>query len=326
MITCQIMGGLGNQLFQIFTTIAYALEQKQTFGFVYHKSSYGITPRSTYWENLLVSLKKNTHPSLPKEEKIIKENGFEYHKLPSIIPSIDPSSSSLILLFGYFQSHLYFEKYWDQIYKMVNFDLLKERVREKIRKLPLRVEKTQSNISIPSSNLLTREINEKWYKNAISIHFRIGDYKNLQDYHNIISYEYYQKSIHFILDEIEKREKKKTIQQPQQPQQTSQSIHILYFCEEKDKEEVNIILKKLKTVFPTIEFIKATDELEDWEQMLWMSCCKYNIIANSTFSWWGAYLNTAPDRIVCYPSTWFGPKKNHLNTSNLFPTFWKKIE
>ena len=66
------MGGLGNQLFQIFTTIAYALEQKQTFGFVYHKTSYGITPRSTYWENLLVSLKKNTHPSLPKEEKIIK--------------------------------------------------------------------------------------------------------------------------------------------------------------------------------------------------------------------------------------------------------------
>ena len=319
MITCQIMGGLGNQLFQIFTTIAYALEQKQTFGFVYYKTSYGITHRSTYWENLLVSLKKNTHPSLPKESKIIKENGFEYNKLPAIIPSLVPSS--LILLFGYFQSHHYFEKYWDQIYKMVNFDLLKERVQEKTRKLVLCVENAQSN----RSTLLGIEINEKWYKNAISIHFRIGDYKNLQDYYNILPYEYYEKSIHFILDEIEKREKKKKIQQ--QTQQTpSQSIHILYFCEEKDKEEVNIILKKLKTVFPTIEFIKATDELEDWEQMLWMSCCKYNIIANSTFSWWGAYLNTAPDRIVCYPSTWFGPKKNHLNTSNLFPTFWKKIE
>lgn len=324
MITCQIMGGLGNQLFQIFTTIACALEQNQTFGFVYYKTSYGITPRSTYWDNLLLSLKKNTHPSLPKEEKIIKENGFEYHKLPAVVPSLVPSS--LILLFGYFQSHLYFEKYWDQIYKMVHFDLLKERVREKIRTFlvtPFLIKNEQSNCS----NILKREKNEKWYKNAISIHFRIGDYKNLQDYHNILSYEYYEKSIYFILDEIEKREKKKTIHQPQNIQQTrSQSIHILYFCEEKDKEEVNIILKKLKTVFPTIEFIKATDELEDWEQMLWMSCCKYNIIANSTFSWWGAYLNTSPDRIVCYPSTWFGPKKSHLNTSNLFPTFWKKIE
>lgn len=60
MITCQIMGGLGNQLFQIFTTIAYALEQKQPFGFIYHKSSYGITPRSTYWDNLLLSLKEYT--------------------------------------------------------------------------------------------------------------------------------------------------------------------------------------------------------------------------------------------------------------------------
>ena len=169
MITCQIMGGLGNQLFQIFTTIAYALEQKQTFGFVYHKTSYGITHRPTYWDNLLLSLKKNTHPSLPKEEKIIKENGFEYNKLPAIIPSIDPSSSSLILLLGYFQSHLYFEKYWDQIYKMVNFDLLKEKVREKARKLFLCVKNEKSNISIPSSNLLTREINEKWYKNHLAV-------------------------------------------------------------------------------------------------------------------------------------------------------------
>jgi hypothetical protein len=55
--------------------------------------------------------------------------------------------------------------------------------------------------------------------------------------------------------------------------------------------------------------------------MLIMSCCKDNIIANSTFSWWGAYLNNHKDKIVCYPSQWYGPKKN-VSTKDLFPEEW----
>jgi hypothetical protein len=53
-----------------------------------------------------------------------------------------------------------------------------------------------------------------------------------------------------------------------------------------------------------------------------MSCCNYNIIANSSFSWWGAYLNTNPNKIVCYPKTWF---VNNTDTSDLCPLEWKKI-
>ena len=53
MITCNIVGGLGNQLFQIFATISYALEHKQKFGFII-KSFTGKRPM--YWDNFLISL------------------------------------------------------------------------------------------------------------------------------------------------------------------------------------------------------------------------------------------------------------------------------
>jgi hypothetical protein len=69
------------------------------------------------------------------------------------------------------------------------------------------------------------------------------------------------------------------------------------------------ILCQLTTQFPKITFIRADTTMEDWEHLLFMSLCDHNIIANSTFSWWGAYLNSNPGNIVCYPEQWFVNKR-----------------
>ena len=54
-----------------------------------------------------------------------------------------------------------------------------------------------------------------------------------------------------------------------------------------------------------------------------MSMCKYNIIANSSFSWWAAWLNVNPNKLILAPKKWFNSSK--VNTEDLVPDSWIRI-
>ena len=273
MITAKLLGGLGNQLFQIFTVISYGLKNNQIPRFLYSTHTAGMSTRTTYWDSILSNLNYMLVEKLP-EVKYIKERSFTYADLDSI------GQNGSYLLQGYFQSYKYFDKYHSSICRLLKLENQKQMVRNNTR----------------------YELD-----NSISIHFRIGDYKDIQDKHPILPLTYYANALQYILDNTK-----------------HQKLNVLYFCEEKDKHEVYKIVDVLKSMFTNVVFQHVTELTEDWQQMLVMSCCSHNIIANSTFSWWGAYFNINNGHIVCYPNKWFGPALAH-DTKDLFPKNWIQI-
>jgi hypothetical protein len=291
MISVNLMGGLGNQLFQIFTTIAYAIKHKHKFVFPY---SDKLAQRVTYWNNFMLSLKiftsanlnnRVTNTDIQKMENI-SEKDFRYNELPATDPAIQ------FKLNGYFQSYKYFENEVDQIYSL------------------LRLDKQKKQIVEDYPNLF-------WFDGTkISMHFRLGDYKQLQHYHPIMSPQYYQNALTTIFEKS-----------------SIKDATVLYFCEEEDNHIVTQFIDVLKMHFDTssykIEFVKVDDKIADWKQMLIMGCCDHNIIANSSFSWWGAYMNSSVDKVVCYPALWFGQTMHEhhgfKDTQDLFPEKWIKI-
>ena len=275
MISCDLKGGLGNQLFQIMATIAYCVQYKLPFVFPYSEM---LNERPTYWNTLFGNIKQYTaSPTNFKNPDEIRDILYQHPKYeePSFGYNEIPKYND-IMLCGYFQSYKYFENIQSRIADV--FDI-------KFKQIQTRNE---------FSDLLDSP-------NIVSMHFRMGDYKHKQEFHAILPVDYYINALN-----------------------TQNGIgRVLVFGEKEDHEEIQDKLKIIKEHITTT-FVIVDSAIPDWKQMLIMSCCDANIIANSTFSWWGAYLNQKKDKNVIYPDIWFGPSMNS-SVLDLFPDDWRKV-
>ena len=137
---------------------------------------------------------------------------------------------------------------------------------------------------------------------SCSLHIRRGDYlanSATNKIHGVLGLDYYKKAVKLL------EEKQGDVQ---------------YFIFSDDvqwaKENLNI-----ENAF----FIDGQEERIPNEDLYLMSLCNHNIIANSTFSWWGAWLNDNDKKVVISPKQWFMDKKMNNNTFDLIPSIWIRV-
>jgi hypothetical protein len=234
MLTVDLKGGLGNQLFQL--------------GFLDYASK--ITERPIFTNNMMSP--QTVHSPEQYYHTIFKKWGGLYRSgRPQILPeppgmgprdwkSVILSTQQDVMLWGYFQRHEYMDAVRDTFVPKLNFD---------------------------------ESILQKYdLSNKIGIHIRGGDYKG-NSYHELNLKKYYQKCMSMC-----------------------PGSEFVVFTND----------------VPYAKSIMAFDVIQESEvdTLLLMSKCKGLICANSSFSWWGAYLN--PDRPIFMPSRWYnGPDQGN---------------
>jgi hypothetical protein len=257
MISCNLRGGIGNQLFQIAATHALALRHNDISGFDLDICS---TPNqgnesSKYKDNILSNLPKIDYVNYNFKNYYFEQK-FSYDEIPY---------KEELLINGYFQSELYFKDYKKEIINLFN-------------------------ISNENKNIVKEFFNFIGLvdKPITSIHIRRGDYLKHPDFHPVCPIEYYNKAIEYIGDS--------------------------YFVFISDD------MVWVKNNFKGNDYFYSNfnDEILD---LTLQTQCDNNIIANSSFSWWGAYLNQNIKKKVITPKNWFG-KNGPQDTEDLIPKNW----
>lgn len=133
-------------------------------------------------------------------------------------------------------------------------------------------------------------------KDPIALHIRRGDFLRNSGNHHNLSLDYYEKALsHY-----------------------DSNREVIIFSDEPE-------WCKNQPLFEEDRFLVSEND-NPYADLCLMSMCSDFIIANSTFSWWGAWLSQNNNKTVLYPSKWFGPNNNDKSTKDLFPEEWRVVE
>jgi hypothetical protein len=308
MIITKLKGGLGNQMFQYATGFAVAnknqtIQKIDVSGYDDVRVANSETPRK-----FGLSIFKITSPIALSDEiakakypfnilskawrffkqRILKQNYTDYDPklFKKISKEIEKYRHTKKYPGFYLDGFFQSEKNFTEFAPQIRqeFTFKKEFFDEKVKQLA--------------------EVMQK--ENSVSVHIRHGDYlhdKKTHKYHGVLSVEYYQDAIELITEKIKEQKN---------PAKTTPPVFYIFTDDEKWADEN----------FPTFTNI-SKNHLKDHEEMYLMSQCKHHIIANSSFSWWGAWLNKNSDKIVITPEKWTSTKSNPH--PNIIPETWIKI-
>lgn len=137
--------------------------------------------------------------------------------------------------------------------------------------------------------------------NAVSVHIRRGDYVKVpktNHIHGTCDLKYYKDAMSLLTEKI--------------------SVPIFFFF----SDEIDWVKENIRTDQPSY-YVDVNDDKHNYEDLRLMSSCKHHIIANSSFSWWGAWLNKSHTKIVIAPRQWMNIPE--LNTDDLIPASWIRL-
>lgn len=148
-----------------------------------------------------------------------------------------------------------------------------------------------------------RELAEEMLRgNSVAIHVRKGkDYTEELLFQHTCPPEYYAKALEYV---------------------RHQSEDLVFYVFSDNPEWVHEHFKGFPYVLVDWNPIRGKDLYLD---MQLMSCARYNIISNSTYSWWAAWLNPRPDKQVIAPAVWFNPEMKFYNPNEVVPEGWTKL-
>lgn len=284
MIIIKLIGGLGNQLFQYAAgrLLAEKLGCPLKLDVTGYKNQSGLTPR--YYELGVFNIKES-FANIEDINLLKNKKRSFFQKLFGIKKIYYYSEKN----FGFNEEFLnltkntYLNGYWQsEKYFLEISDILRK----------------EFSFKNPPDRETKNLLNQIKHINSVSLHIRRGDYvsdSQTKAAHYVDLEEYYKKAVNYIME-------------------NSNNPHFYIFSDDPQWVKDNFI----KDFDYTIIDFNPTDK--GYEDLRLMSTCKHNIIANSSFSWWGAWLNNNPEKIVIAPSKWFNISE--YNTKDLIPESW----
>lgn len=289
MIIIKLKGGLGNQMFQYATGFALALKNKTQQKI--DISNYDHVTRDTPRKFALNVFNISSPIALSEEISGVSSKGF-LSKLGNLI-------NQKIFRNYYLDFHPDFlNKIGNKITLGKNIYL--EGIFQSEKNFSEFTPQIQKEFTFKKElfDEKVKQLSEVLQKeDSVSIHIRRGDYihdKKTNKYHGVCPIEYYQEAINLIKEKV------------------SKPTFYIFTDDEKWVTEN----------FPFYTNI-SKNHFKDYEEMYLMSQCKHNIIANSSFSWWGAWLNKNSAKIIIAPKKWVNKRPNPH--PNVIPETWIKI-
>lgn len=290
MIIARLKGGLGNQLFQY--AMGRVLARKHGTELILDTRGFSQDPLRNY---RLDSFQIQAYPSkhfwfFPENRIGRRLNIFlqRFRKLTSqpltLIRETQFSFNPADLLAP---DHSYVDGYWqsEKYFASIRAQLLQDLC------LAIPLSSSQADLAQAIQN----------DKDAVGLHVRRGDYvadPTTTAFHGLCSLDWYQQAAGLVCEQV-----------------PNANFYVF-------SDDYEWVKNNLKLAAP-IRFIEPSPDGQEAIDLHLMSLCRHNIIANSSFSWWGAWLNNNPNKIVIAPQRWFAA--GHQDTSDLIPEKWIRL-